>query len=236
MSEKIAAALRQLDPTNDNHWTGDGLPRLETVRLLLGDSSLSRETVTHAAPGFTRHSATQAPSGPASTPEPAGQGGSTSTGAGAAPQAPNEGTGEGAGDGADHSGAGAGADSEVGAGSETGQGGTSEADQELARAQRTLDVALAAQVAANKAVKDATTEVDRLLVARDVGSTKFPTAITDYLRSQQRQRDERAAANAQLKKSGFAEFVAALPKGSALDAAFKRKNTRGTARPAVPRK
>lgn len=60
MSQKIKDALAKLDATNDNHWTADGLPRLDTVKLLVGDSGLSREQVTTAQPGFSRASALQA--------------------------------------------------------------------------------------------------------------------------------------------------------------------------------
>lgn len=50
----IKDALLQLDPSNANHWTQDGMPRLETVRILLGDPTITREQVTSAAPLFTR--------------------------------------------------------------------------------------------------------------------------------------------------------------------------------------
>jgi hypothetical protein len=50
----IREALSKLDILNDNHWTADGLPRLEPVRMLVGNQSLSREEVTKAAPGFSR--------------------------------------------------------------------------------------------------------------------------------------------------------------------------------------
>lgn len=58
--EQIQKALSSLDVNNDNHWTADGLPRLETVKLLSGDQSITRESVTSAAPGFSRASALQA--------------------------------------------------------------------------------------------------------------------------------------------------------------------------------
>lgn len=51
---KILDALAKLDFGNDNHWTADGLPRLETVKLLAGDQTLTREQVRAAAPSFTR--------------------------------------------------------------------------------------------------------------------------------------------------------------------------------------
>ncbi len=57
MSEKIKSALAKLDPSNDNHWTAEGFPRLDAVRLLAADGSLSREAVTNAIPGFARGNA-----------------------------------------------------------------------------------------------------------------------------------------------------------------------------------
>ncbi len=54
MSEKIVAALGQLDKENPNHWTAEGLPRLDTVKLLAGDQSLTRDAINAAAPGFSR--------------------------------------------------------------------------------------------------------------------------------------------------------------------------------------
>ena len=50
----ILEALVKLDILNDNHWTNDGLPRLEPLRMLVGNQGLSREDVTKAAPGFSR--------------------------------------------------------------------------------------------------------------------------------------------------------------------------------------
>jgi hypothetical protein len=54
MTAKILAALKQLDTKNDNHWTGEGSPRMDTVKMLAGDSSLTKDVVTLAAPGFSR--------------------------------------------------------------------------------------------------------------------------------------------------------------------------------------
>lgn len=52
---KIREALSQLDVANDNHWTADGLPRLDTVKMLAADQSITREHVNAALPGFTRN-------------------------------------------------------------------------------------------------------------------------------------------------------------------------------------
>lgn len=54
----IIEALRALDPTNDNHWTADGQPRLDTVKMLASDPSITREAVTLALPGFNRTKST----------------------------------------------------------------------------------------------------------------------------------------------------------------------------------
>lgn len=54
---KITEALEKLDPSNDNHWTNDGLPRIETIRMLAGDQSITREAITAEAPNFSRQTA-----------------------------------------------------------------------------------------------------------------------------------------------------------------------------------
>jgi hypothetical protein len=52
-NEEILEAVQALDPQNDEHWTADGLPRLDAVENLLG-SDISRKVVTNAAPDFSR--------------------------------------------------------------------------------------------------------------------------------------------------------------------------------------
>lgn len=59
-TEKITEALTKLDPTNDNHWTAEGAPRLETLRMLAGDPSISREDVNGVNQGLTRQSLAEA--------------------------------------------------------------------------------------------------------------------------------------------------------------------------------
>lgn len=53
----VIESLKQLDVNNDNHWTADGLPRLDTVRMIASDASLTRETLDTIAPGFNRANA-----------------------------------------------------------------------------------------------------------------------------------------------------------------------------------
>lgn len=53
----IASALSRLDPNNDNHWTADGLPKVDTVRFLAGDQSVTREQIQQTDPTFSRATA-----------------------------------------------------------------------------------------------------------------------------------------------------------------------------------
>ena len=54
---KILEALSKLDVANGNHWTGDGLPRIETVRMLASNPGISRDDITKEAPDFSRQNA-----------------------------------------------------------------------------------------------------------------------------------------------------------------------------------
>lgn len=64
---KIVIALKKLDAGNDAHWTSDGLPRLDTVRLLAADQTISREDIAKVAPGFTRATTALEPAEPVVT-------------------------------------------------------------------------------------------------------------------------------------------------------------------------
>lgn len=53
MKDKIIEGLRKLNVENDNHWTADGLPKIEALKFTVGPS-ITREDVNSVAPGFTR--------------------------------------------------------------------------------------------------------------------------------------------------------------------------------------
>jgi len=72
----ILTALKALDPKNDDHWTSDGLPRLDAIKV----SGVKRGDVTDAAPNFTRENPTLEAPAPAADPS-----GPTAQGAEAAP-------------------------------------------------------------------------------------------------------------------------------------------------------
>lgn len=53
----IIEALKKLEPADDNHWTAEGLSRLDTVRMIAEDPAITRDAVEAAAPAFTRANA-----------------------------------------------------------------------------------------------------------------------------------------------------------------------------------
>jgi hypothetical protein len=67
----VREALGLLDPAKDEHWTSQGLPRLDVLVGLMG-FSLERRELNELVPGFSRASAKKAKeeSGPAPAPDP----------------------------------------------------------------------------------------------------------------------------------------------------------------------
>jgi hypothetical protein len=54
--EKILAALAQLDPLDDDQWTADGAPKVDTVAELVG-AAVTRKDIVESAPDFNREKA-----------------------------------------------------------------------------------------------------------------------------------------------------------------------------------
>lgn len=50
----LKQALAQLDPEDDDHWTADGLARMDAVMEIFGDDSVTRQDVTNADPSLNR--------------------------------------------------------------------------------------------------------------------------------------------------------------------------------------
>lgn len=53
MSTQIKEALLKLDPANNDHWTSEGVPRLDVMKELVG-GDVNRADVTAACKSFTR--------------------------------------------------------------------------------------------------------------------------------------------------------------------------------------
>ena len=52
--EDIRLALELLEPSNDESWTEEGLPRVEVICGLMNDDTVTREEIEAALPGFVR--------------------------------------------------------------------------------------------------------------------------------------------------------------------------------------
>lgn len=57
MNDKLIEALKKLDPSNDNHWTATGEARLDTIKLLCSNQSITRDIISKVAPSFSRSTA-----------------------------------------------------------------------------------------------------------------------------------------------------------------------------------
>jgi hypothetical protein len=199
MSDKTKEALAKLDPENDNHWTTDGSPRMETVRMLAGNPALTREDIVKADQTLTRQSLREARAAEAARVNAVGD----VTGV---PPAPADATAPGALVGTDGSTANPSADSD-------NQGADSDRMTSFLEEVKKDQAKLAAIIAEGEShlgqlmnkrerltaeIADVTSKLDAL--KGQLESNKEPdhranmATIQGYLASQQAKRDERAAA------------------------------------------
>lgn len=216
---KITEALSKLDPSNDNHWTQDGLPRLDTVKILAGDPSLTREAVTAAAPDFNRGTAQGAPQGGAGTPV---QGGAAPAPQGA-PQAAQPGD-----DAATLPGA---ADPEL---PNLNPAPLAEQSYDaedmaarIAEAKLQLSDAMERLHLAKQEVADAQNALAELEAALQESAPANSNPIAAYLQSQRKKLEERAARKELIRESGIDLGELAKNLKSPLDAAMERRRGRG---------
>lgn len=236
----ILTALKQLDPANADHWTGDGAPRLDVLAKLMKVSNVKRGDVTEAAPHFTRDNPTLE--------APAQEGGESTSGQGAegAPVA-QEGEqaqegGEGAGDGdeggqGDDQNAAANGDDDQDEGDDLPDDGEiDEAEAAVLAAKAKLEEAEAVANDAKKVVLAAQAEHDKLVEARD--KSRSPHADMEerlaFIKRQQENRARRAGVSTELLKG---INVDQLDPRSPLDRSMARKKGFGhRGRPQVPLK
>ena len=57
LSPKIQAALAQLDPNDNSHWTNDGFPNTGVVQRIANDQTIRRVDIQATQPGFDRATA-----------------------------------------------------------------------------------------------------------------------------------------------------------------------------------
>lgn len=212
MTERILNALLQLDVNNDEHWTSDGLPRMDAVEAIVGDKGITRQQVTAAKPGFSRALAAAG----AQAPQTQGGEGNEDPDLKSAP-APAQAAGEPAtaNDTADET-----QQQEM---DDESDADVSEARQALQQAKAELQELAKAKVEAEQAYEAKSLEVDALtdaLIAEEGVETSID-AIQGYLAQQRRNLAERAERMKVIKESGinFANLQRNLT--SPLDAALK---------------
>jgi len=199
MTAKIIEALQKLDTANDNHWTADGLPRIDTVKMLASDQTLTRDTITAAAPNFSRTNAdltgaTTTPTTPETTPASENSAGTSQEGVKplveglqAAKEAVQD----------------AFANPEVQEGIKTLAEALTDWDALHAAAKEKQEAAQQVFNEAKQALAEANHELDIVVNAMPEGKKETPTdAIQGYLASQQRQAEEKAQTIKELQESG----------------------------------
>ena len=237
----LQAVLQKLDVTNDTHWTADGQPRLDTVKMMAGNPGVTREQVEAAAPGYSRSNAgsyTMQP--PAAAPQ-AGETGTAPVAAPVAPPAPADITNPES-EGSD----GAAPFSEVkseqpalvdGIGSAGAEDDVASLETKLAEAIAHTQEIREALDHVNKLLKEAIAEEDRLRDLLKVDErTSNIQAIQDYLASQKRILEDRARRRAIIQESGVDLKGLTANLKSPIDAAMARRTGRGGSRPSIPLK
>lgn len=222
----IKDALAQLDPQNNDHWTGDGLPLVQAVSDLVG-KDVSRKEVTDALPGFSRALAiknatgTQVASQVVNTPTASEQAAQTQS---ATPTQTTENGDNGA--PKDENQVQQTQQNEMEDGSGDADVNLSLADV-LQQAQKTLETKRKEKAEADAALKEAEKAHDVALVAYEKSvatNNSQPLAIQQYLQSQVKAAEEKKARIDIITASGLdLNTLTESLKGSPLDEALKNK-------------
>lgn len=235
MTNKIVEALLKLDVKNDNHWTADGLPRLDTVKMLASDQTLTRDSVAAAAPGFSRTTATgyTAPSAEQQAPQAQGQGGSGEQQQSAAPAAPQTApqasqTTE-SDQRADDLDAGQAEQPKMEGSAGVAADDIAAFEAALAEQEELVSKIRAHKVDVDKAFEEARAKEDELRVKLEEARPQRSTGndIQDYLASQRKNLEARAARQQMIRESGINLKELASNLKAPIDAARARRDTRG---------
>ena len=222
----IRQALEKLDTSNDDHWTADGMPRVDVVAELIGNTDLKRIDITSAAPDFTRDAPLKS--------EPASRSGLAAATESPAPSVAVEPK----------------AEDVEGAGGDTAGNGAQVPASPLERLQAELETTSVAMYAAQATFKEAKVQADaaankvndlnRRIDMLEKSDPHHSTAhIRDYLAQQRKNRLDRSDKMQQfLGASGIAlkDVAGQLDPRVPLDRAMHgRKPARGSVRPVYVR-
>lgn len=234
MTNKIVEALLKLDVKNDNHWTADGLPRLDTVKMLASDQALTRDSVAAAAPGFSRTTATgyTAPSAEQQAPQAQGQGGNgeQQSAAPATPQtAPQASQATESDQRAGDLDAGQAEQPSLEGSAGVATDGIAALEGALAEQEELVSKIRAHKVEVDKAFEEARAKEDELRVKLEEARPQRSTGndIQDYLAAQRKNLEARAARQQMIRESGINLKELASNLKAPIDAARARRNTRG---------
>lgn len=235
MTNKIVEALLKLDVKNDNHWTADGLPRLDTVKMLASDQSLTRDSVAAAAPGFSRTTATgyTAPSAEQQAPQAQGQGGNgeqQQSAAPASPQtAPQASQATESDQRADDLDAGQAEQPKMEGSAGVATDDIAALEAALAEQEELVSKIRAHKAEVDKAFEEARAKEDELRVKLEEARPQRSTGndIQDYLAAQRKNLEARAARQQMIRESGINLKELASNLKAPIDAARARRNTRG---------
>lgn len=231
MTNKIVEALLKLDVKNDNHWTADGLPRLDTVKMLASDQALTRDSVAAAAPGFSRITATgyTAPSGEQQASQAQGQGGNGEQRQSAAPAAPQASQATESDQRADDLDAGQAEQSKMEGSAGVASDDIAALEEALAEQEELVSKIRAHKAEVDKAFEEARAKEDELRVKLEEARPQRSTSndIQDYLAAQRKNLEARAARQQMIRESGINLKELASNLKAPIDAARARRTTRG---------
>ncbi len=200
---KVTEALAKLDVNNDNHWTADGLPRIDTVRMIAGNQALTREMITAEMPEFSRQTASlgasvAAPVVPVVPVAPVEQ--------------PKEEEEE---------------EEEVAEVSPPVEEPVRDFEDELVVAQQELHDAIAARNEAQRLVDEKQNAMDEVISAQHAyaDQTSIEVAVQGYLASQKELLTERGRRSQVLREKGvtLADIQDLIPQKAPIDIALSRK-------------
>lgn len=231
MTNKIQEALLKLDVKNDNHWTADGLPRLDTVKMLASDQALTRDSVAAAAPGFSRATATgyTAPRAEQQAPQAQGQGGNGGQQQSAAPAAPQASQATESDQRSDDLDAGQAEQLKMEGSAGVATDDIAALEEALAEQEELVSKIRAHKVEVDKAFEEARAKEDELRVKLEEARPQRSTGndIQDYLAAQRKNLEARAARQQMIRESGINLKELASNLKAPIDAARARRNTRG---------
>lgn len=231
MTNKIVEALLKLDVANDNHWTADGLPRLDTVKMLASDQALTRDSVAAAAPGFSRATATgyTAPRAEQQAPQAQGQGGDGGQQQSAAPAASQASQATESDQRADDLDAGQAEQPSLEGSAGVATDDLTALEAALAEQEELVSKIRAHKVEVDKAFEEARAKEDELRVKLEEARPQRSTGndIQDYLAAQRKNLEARAARQQMIRESGINLKELASNLKAPIDAARARRNTRG---------